>query len=469
MDKNTLYIVQKLDFHQIMEEALRQNGADKRFPNQISADIVVLLALVTGIKLKTLINLRWNQILEYDNKGGPKCKSYIKVDRKYNFPISEKIHDKIINAYIDLGQPEYNNLIASNIRNKNNIETWYPIINKTISNGKNEDIILDMEAEYQNEYITQIIFGRRLFSVSGYSSKNCKFLMGLFRIKSQEELMDFLGYHSKNEIKYDLNDIVINDNREDRYNYGKPKAFLDDNKHFYNLIYNSSSQHYPFQHFQVFYDFLSKVKIGQYDYKIGGVICLLMISLTNGIRPSLLLKLKWSDLFEKGTDEGMDCFYLKETFNLDRHTLQIDFNTMKLLMNYFKHMHQNAGSILYSDKRQLTFLGEAPIIDKNCFVTNRKNALTQPSLFREIKNALLEVGFRHHEKFTTKSTLIMYGRRVIELKGDHVLTIKALKKHFSIRSTQDLFEFLYIDNAKGSNNPDIGEFSSVFEHILYDI
>jgi hypothetical protein len=265
-----------------------------------------------------------------------------------------------------------------------------------------------------------------------------------------------------------LNDISLNEEKKDRYQYGNPRSFLNDNKHFFNLIDNSK-EYYPFQHFQVFYDFLKSVNLSMYDVKTRGVLCLLMISLTNGIRPSTLLKLNWSDLFELGKVEILDCYYVKEYFKFGRHQIKIDINTVKLLMLHFKMLHAGRGVKIYLDKRQLIFLTGAPSIQNSCFVTNRKNALTQPSLLREIKKALQLIEFQHADKFTTKSTMIMYGRRIIELKGNHSPTIKALKKHFKIRRTQDLFDFLYIDNKQRTNIPDIGEFHSVFEHILYDL
>jgi len=468
MDKNTLFIINRLDYNQILTDLLEFNEEDKILPPKISIGVILILALITGLPLRRILRLNWNAVLQYDGKGVPICKSLMEVDRKYDIYINKKVHKQIIQYYYYLGQPNFNTPIAFQIRRYKNLDSCLKLTNVELGIQKLEDLENDIIYSYKNENLTQILFGRRVLETCGYSSKLCKFLMGLFKIETQAMLLIFLGYESKKEIAYNLNDISLNEGEKDRYLYGNPQSFLDDNKHFFNLIDNSN-KYYPFQHFQVFYDFLKSVNLSMYDVKTRGVLCLLMISLTNGIRPSSLLKLNWSDLLELGKVDILDCCIVKEYFKFGRHQIKIDINTMKLLMVHFRLLHAGRGVYIKSDKRQLIFLKGAPPIQNSCFVTNRKNVLTQPSLLREIKKALQLIEFQHADKFTTKSTMIMYGRRVVELKGNHSLAIKALKKHFNIRRTQDLFDFLYIDNKQRTNIPDIGEFHSIFEHILYDL
>ena len=121
-------------------------------------------------------------------------------------------------------------------------------------------------------------------------------------------------------------------------------------------------------------------------------------------------------------------------------------------------------------KRKAGFLFYTkPDLSSYCFITNKGNPLTQPSLHREVIKALKLLKFQHADKFTTKSTLIMYGRRIIELKGNHKPTIKALKQHLNFKSTSELFKFLYINEYKGYKDSSLKSFDSVFEHILYDL
>lgn len=469
MDKYTLLIINNLDYNQILTDLLKPNEADRVFPAQMSKKVILILALITGLPLRSLICLNWNNILQYDGKGGATIKSQLEVDRKYDFHISLKVHKQIIQFYNYLGQPSFNTPIAEQLRGYSKLENWYAGTNVTLGLGKFENLEADIISKYKNEHLTQILFGRRVLETCGYSSKLCKFLMGLFKIESKDILLDFLGFKSKKDIAYSLNDISMNEGKKDRYQFGSSRSFLNDNKHFFNIIDNSD-KYYPFQHFQLFYDFLKVVNLSSHDVKTRGVLSLLMISLTNGIRPSSLLKLKWSDVFEIGKKNGiLDCYLLKKSFKFGRHIIKIDNHTMKLLIVQFSILHAGRGVKVDTDNRQLTFLDGAPPLENECFITNRKNTLTQPSLLREIRKALQKAEFQHAEKFTTKSTMIMYGRRIIEMKGNHPQTIKALKKHFNFRRTQDLFDFLYINNKKGSNIPDIGEFSSVFDHILYDI
>ena len=107
-----------------------------------------------------------------------------------------------------------------------------------------------------------------------------------------------------------------------------------------------------------------------------------------------------------------------------------------------------------------------PQLNSSVFITNTGIALTQHSLSREIKSALKWWAFPHTDKFTSKSPLIMWGRRIIEIRGDHKPTIKALKQHFNFKSQDELFKFLCIDykkEVKGKTK------NILFEEILYDL
>ena len=115
---------------------------------------------------------------------------------------------------------------------------------------------------------------------------------------------------------------------------------------------------------------------------------------------------------------------------------------------------------------------ERPSLEGNVFVTNKNNPLTQPSLSREIKKALQNLRFPHAEKLTSTSTVIMYGRRIMEIKGDHKPTIQKLKEHFKFKSKKELFDFLHLtgsrDKAKEIYNFKGKVRKNIFEGILYD-
>jgi hypothetical protein len=198
------------------------------------------------------------------------------------------------------------------------------------------------------------------------------------------------------------------------------------------------------------------------------IINLLLISLTNGISLSVLVKLKWSDIINNNNEESVLTF--KRQIVLGKSVIILDKQIVIKLTQFFQDTMTLYGNERYKEKKrtELSYT-QLPNLDLPIFITNKKTPLTQPSLHREVRKALHQIGFKHADKFTTQSTLIMYGRRVVDLKGQHKPTIRLLKKHFNYRSTDQLFQFLYINEYKGNQGKELGELKSPFEHILYDI
>jgi hypothetical protein len=116
------------------------------------------------------------------------------------------------------------------------------------------------------------------------------------------------------------------------------------------------------------------------------------------------------------------------------------------------------------------FYKESIDLNTPIFVTNHNTPITQPSLLREIKKVLKLMNFPHFKIITTKSPMIMYGRKIIEIRGDHKPTINALKEHFNFRTKKELFEFLKIDyNSKKDDYEFKGKVrKTIFDEILYD-
>ncbi|SNR33847.1 hypothetical protein [Lutibacter flavus] len=490
MSKNKLTLIDNIDYSHIIVDLLTPFDYEKKF-TKYSFNTIVLVALTTGLPLKGLTSLKWGDILEYDEKGRTKCLDRINLERGYDFSISNKVRKQILTFYTYRNQPRFKRLIIDDgFWKYQTRKKWLTKLNYTVCLCKTKESIQDKRLEILNDHLTQIIFGRRVIETCGYSNKIANFLKGLYNIKTSQQLFTFLGFKSRNDFKYKLSNISLAEGVNNRFSLGEPKSFLNENKHFLKLK-KGSNEYYPFQHFQVFYDFLNILRLGYFDVKVKSVLVLLMISLTNGIRPSSLLKLIWSDFFVAGKNGILDCYTLKDSIKISRHQIKLDHNTKKKILLQFKCLFLNFDSEIDIDNYQLTILkelpdpkihglitidnklilkNEAPSLNDSCFITNKMNTLTQPSLNREIKNALREVGFQHADKFKTESTMIMYGRRILDLKGNHTPTIRALVKHFNRRSKKDLFKFLYIDFERGSIRPKyLGEFTNIFEHVLYDI
>ena len=81
--------------------------------------------------------------------------------------------------------------------------------------------------------------------------------------------------------------------------------------------------------------------------------------------------------------------------------------------------------------------------------------------FKKVLNSF-SYNFSNH--FTSDSTRIMYGRRVLEIKGNHNPSIQELKKIFNKRTKEQLFKFLCIEENLIPEPKD-----PLFEEIYYDV
>jgi len=464
MTKSTQIVVNRLNFNEVLSKLLVHNPTNSAFPNVVTVRAITLISLISGLHLEEVVKLKWSAILSINSKSQAQINEYITINRHYEFPINQKLRNQLSDFYTSLKHPNPESKIIDGLEDYNGIESLLPRMNIGFGLLEWREYNQDELYRYNNKHLTQILFGRRVFEVCGYTNETSKFLKTFFSKKTNRGLFYFLGYESRNDINYSLANISLVEGQKHRYEHGESHSFLDDNKHFYVQIKNSK-QYYPFQHFQVFYDFLNKSSLHKNSIVTQGMILLLLISLTNGIRLSLLLKFKWSDIFIDNKKDSI--LTLKEEIILKKNKLIINSDILKKIFIYYKKAMVTSGiSVLAGNKISYT---NEPNLDYSIIMTSRGNPLTQPSLHREMTRALHELGFIHADKFSTKSTLIMYGRRIIELKGDHKPTIKLLKEHFNFRSTQALFDFLYINEYKGNKGTSIRGFNSVWEHILYDV
>jgi len=469
MDKFTQKVIDKLKYNHILSRLLAPSPLNSPAPNIEVHTTIMIIAFTSGLPLEYIIELKWGEILSLNSKSQPKIHEKINISRYYDFPINHKLHKRLSNCYKNLKSPPIESKIIDGYTSYRDFKSiLYGI--RTLLIGIGENALRDMNSyKIDDKYLTQIIFGRRVFEVCGYTTKTSKRLKTLFKLKTNEELFNFLGYSSRSGIKYNLSNISLDENKKYRYENADSHSFMDDNKHF-NIKIGNSKEHYPFQHFQVFHDFIYKSQLYKFPIITNGIAILLLLSLTNGIRLSLLLKLKWSDFFLINEKESTMTF--KKKIKFGDSCLNISEEILNRVQSFFSTSMRFYG-IDMEKKKVINLKGltyeTLPNLEYPLVISNKGNQLTQPSLHRELIKALHELGFIHADKFTTKSTLIMYGRRIIELKGDHKPTIKHLKEHFNFRSTQDLFNFLYIDEHKGDKGIRIKGFDTVWEHILYDV
>ncbi len=424
--------------------------------------IILILSLATGLEMKYVYTIKWKELLTLGTENNAIVKDELRV-RKYYIPIHPKVKFLLSDLYCKLGYPnpelEIIKTVPKIIKTEYdfyNLSEWVLRGGSSYKNEINKIGRNHLEA-FNFDIYSQILFGRKVFAVNGYTNDICKFLKLHFKFRTNKELFSFLGYESKDDIQFDL--VNINLNAVGVFIQLEDKNFNDDN--------NS-----PFQKFTAFSKFLLSEIVAFKGPITNSVRLLLLISLYSGIKPSRLIRLKWHQLIH--IDEEEKTIEIKKLFVFENQKIKIYKEFENNLLEHFVYTAGKTQNITFYYKASLKQkFSERPSLEGNVFVTNKNNPLTQPSLSREIKKTLQNLRFPHAEKLTSTSTVIMYGRRIMEIKGDHKPTIQKLKEHFKFKSKKELFDFLHLtgsrDKAKEIYNFKGKVRKNIFEGILYDI
>lgn len=462
-----------IDFKSILNKCFNQKETDS--VNSIYKTLIVL-SITTGLEMELIMGLRWKDILMIgsDNDTEPKKDLDDSKVRKYLIPINKKVGILLSQCHSNLDYPKLESKILDVQWVRHYFSPSAPeifakkvIIEFILIASENSTIYEELSNTIDIDNYTRKLFGQRVLEVNGYSNEVSKLLKNHFRLKTNKELFDLLGYSSSNEIEYDLSNISFsNDPKVIRRDKVEEITFCSE---FIKLEDKNFHSGYHFQKFSAF----SKFIISKYNTvhiqntTINSIWLLLLISLYNGISISRLLELKWKDiLIEKHTEKGLE-FEIVSSFKLENYKIKILDVVKNRLLFHFKPRKKTVFDLGVFKYVEFQYIRESqPKLDSPVFITNTGKALTQNSLSREIKTALKSWSFAHADKFTTKSTLIMWGRRIIEIRGDHKPTIKALKKHFKLKSQDELFKFLCINynkEIKGKMR------KNMFEEIFYDL
>jgi len=454
MSKSTQKIEDLVKFVNALGECFKNLDSLKAFPNQICYRTILLLCLITGLKMEFIFTLKWKDLLNLGSENDAIVNDELRV-RKYLIPIHPKIKFLLSEFYIKLEFPNLDSKIIDILPKKNDLSDLPKIIVGTGSISMYE--FMNLDEKYLNEFnfenYPQILFGKKVFEVNGYTNNVSKYLKQHFGFHLNEELFSFLGYKSKEDIKCYLHDINLNS-----------KGI------FVQLEDKNFNDGYPFQKFTAFSKFLLPTD-NSYNSPVSySIRLLLVISLYNGIRPSKLIQLKWHDFIQVNEEEKS--IEIRKNPFIDKQRITIGKEIRERLLYHFQLSMERTRNIKFysfgSSKKQYS---TKPITNNYVFVMNTENPITQPSLSREIKKTLIQLKFPHAEKMTSNSTLIMYGRRIIEIKGDHKPTIKKLKEHFNFKSKKELFDFLYLGGSKSNDKYNFkGKMrKNIFEDILYDL
>lgn len=362
--------------------------------------LLLIIILSTGLPISEINKLRWEDILDVGGIDGVKVKEQLFIRRYANF-IHPIIGTKIETLYVEgFLSPKMTSLLFP--ANKAENALFY-LLAFLLEEQKHYEIYRQaghpMEISLFNSFF-QATFGRKVVRFCGFNKETARQLRRHFRVKSNDEVLNILCMEKP--IAFNLENINL---------YGG-EYFPLENKNFENG--------YPFQSFIYLDRFLSGgVSVCQRD---AAMLCLMLLSLHNGIKMSTLLKLETSDV------------YLKK----DSHSpKEIIFNNHKLVLSTSV---KSAFSIYFF---KYGFEHSLPL-----FRTNRGNRISSSSLQREITFVMKQFGHKYYNSFNPDSFLISWGRRIISIKGDHKPTVKALKERLKLKTEEDLHIFLNLQNPK---------------------
>lgn len=407
----------------------------------------VLLQILCGLSREEIKSLYWTDIYKLDSNRNPSIRKQLEI-RNYRIDIPTELR-KILRDY-------------------------HGSLNYVVS----EYLPFSIEPPKSD---LRHIFARRLFEVNGYSDENVKDLKVQLKIRNTHELLKFCGYASKEEIGYGLQHIDLD--------YNNVLMELDD-KNFNN------GKEYFFQSFSSFSHFLKR-RIVDMSFGENSIRLMLWLSLYSGIRLSEFLKLTWDALLYFETDTKR--VYIKNFVVISRVKFVIPTDLRRELLLHFanyllgKHFQnfildyspngiltpnpiiddwEGFGSRVIGDESENSYfeVKESPsaFLPDKIFLKSNFTLISPNNLAREMRSSLFHLGHDNPEKFKANSTLIMWARRILEIKGDHKATIQFLKKHFYFKTKLELASFLSLTDDKGKIEFEGVRHSNKFEAMSFD-
>jgi len=464
MFKSTHPVEKFITFDESFKNSFKNLDVIRGSKDQMIKRIILVLSLSTGLEMEYVYNIKWKELLTLGPENNAIVKDELRV-RKYYIPIHSKVRYLISDLYCKLEYPnlelEIIKTVPDIIKSGGTYFKFSELILTTANDNLNQ--IRKIDRKHMNVFdfdiFSQILFGRKVLEVNGYTNDISKFLKLHFKLRSNKELFFFLGFKSKHDIKFELRNIN-----------------LDANGVFVQIEDKNFINGYHFQKFTAFSEFLQRELIGYKSPITNSIRLLLLISLYNGIRPSSLLRLKWHEILEiqifKINNDEVKTIQLKRDIVFENHKIKIPKEFRDNLLRHFIYSMTKTNNTSRHFSKGGYVCPEEANLNSSVFITNRYGSLTQPSLSREIKKSLNDLKFPHAEKITSTSTVIMYGRRIMEIKGDHKPTIQKLKEHFNFKSKKELFEFLHLTGSR-EKDKEIYNFKgkvrkNIFEGILYD-
>jgi len=377
--------------------------------------------------------LTWGEIFDIDSDGNGIVSDYVRI-RGYKIPI-----------------PIFLQFYLQKMLEDNPYFSWAQ----------------SFEAQNPDEDLS-VHYGKRILEVNGYSDETIKDLKIYYKIRQNKDLYRFLGFSDKKEVQYNLSIVDLD--------YSLPPIA--------NLKDKNFRRGY---HFQSWASFV-KTLLSNIDYmhqQQTRIRILLLLGLYSGGKPSDFLSMQWNYLF--AFDSERKFIYLKKEIKLCGKQFVIPEKLNRILCNtlaislIMAHRSGRMDVVVdskgkYHEDFKTGHFGfdcknvPEELLAKSIFITSKGNKIHPQNLSREINNSLKDMSILPHGSIKANSTQIMWGRRIIEIRGDHKATVKALMRHFKRKTVKELATFLFlIDENSGEIEFAGQKRKNISEEITYDI
>ena len=312
----------------------------------------------------------------------------------------------------------------------------------------------------------QILFGKQILIKNGYTNGVCKFLKNMFGFRLNKELENFLLIEDLSKCQLILLSIdlccpnelfVFNDkgfstNRD----YSNFLAFNE-----YLTQYSRKSKYSRSKDL-----FSRSIKAKHYH----SIYILIVVCLYNGLRPAFLKDLCWKDFVEINNED--QTLKIHSQFRYRGKTIIVpdicthDINILCPICSHpFSYLELNTFRP-YLKKNIQNYIATNPKV----FISAKGGDIQLQSLKRDIQKILKNLDFDFWNQVTTLSFQRMWGRRILEINGDHKPTIRQLKEHFNLKSKRELFHFLDVFKSKNETSTFKGKIRETYsDYINYSM
>lgn len=383
--------------------------------------ILVAIALTTGIPISYFNEKYWHEFIISEVNGTiyAKPKIYYKNElHKLPWLVTELIKrayqsnnlplDELIDTDID-----WNTLI------------WDKFIKRYYPKGQLSDFNLNFR-DYP-----QILYARQALIKNGHSNKVAKHLKSLFGFKLNKELEDFLSLEDLSQCHLLLTSIDL---------YCPDHLFVFKDKGF--------ETNKDYSNFLAFDEYLTRCIKMHKSPHIRSIYFLMVLCHYNGLRPAFLKDLRWKDFVS--VNEEDKTLKIHSEFEYRGKIIIIPYKysrTVNLLCPISNKM--KVGNSLDTDQPYLRMeIEKFNVNNPLVFISAKGGPLHLQSLKRDMQKTLKHLKFPFWNKISTFSFQRMWGRRILEMNGDHKPTIRELKAHLNLRSKKELFTFLDVLQTK---------------------